>query len=182
MKKLILGLSGILILALPQVAGAQIPQSQAFKASFEYVAKFVCGRGGGGDTRSGVVEGHYNTILNVLAIRNTTAVSARATWVSEDLDEGCSLDRGEPSSFSERSDLDRDEAVGINCSDIKDLTDCSQGLFEGFVTIYSSGPLEVTDVITGQGTDDGDGPLSVMEVYQVKERTTDVRVTPSFIE
>jgi hypothetical protein len=57
----------LLVVALPQVAGAQEEEGQPFRATVQYPAKFLCGYAPGEDSRLGVVQGHYNTIVNILA-------------------------------------------------------------------------------------------------------------------
>jgi hypothetical protein len=175
MSKLILGFLGVMMLALPQAAGAQ-----SFGGDYKYVAKFLCGRHDDEEQGIGVVMGHYNTIINVTALKNRTAAVFRSTWLAENFNDDCEIiDRGVPSDYSSRVDLDRDEAVAITCNDIKfSLGERCQGFVEGLVTIYSSRPLAVSDVITGQGTDDGDYPLSVMQVLDVREVKTSEKITP----
>lgn len=166
MRKMIFQLFGLLLIALPQVAGAQ-----DFRAAIQYPAKFICGYTSGGDQRMGVVEGHYNTIVNILASRDRTTLAYRATVVRSSIE----VNEGEPSGFSQRFDLDRDEAIGILCSDIKRglLNLGGEGLIEGFVTIYSTKPLDVTDVLTGE-SEVGHS----MQVHPVSERRESVRVEP----
>jgi hypothetical protein len=170
----------LVLMALPQAAGAQ-----SFGGDYKYVAKFLCGRFSGSESGVSVIPGHYNTLINVLALKNRTAVAYRTTWLAEEFDDcdlGNLIERGVPSDYSGRYDLDRDEAVGIGCSPIKSsLGERCQGFVEGVVTIYSSRPLSVTDVITGQDTQDGDGPLSVMQVFDVREVKTSEKVTPAVV-
>jgi len=170
MRKAILGFLGLLAFALPQAASAQ---SQNFGANNRYSAKFLCGDASGGDSRLGVVEGHYNTIVNVTAIRNVTAFAYRATALRSDFE----IDDGEPSGFSRRFDFDADGGIGVLCRDIKDLLGVggNTGFIEGFVTIYASKPLNVTDVLTAEG---GDTDIRVMQVYQVIGRSASGTIRP----
>jgi hypothetical protein len=173
-----LALSGLLLVALPQVAGAQ---SQKFSADHQYNAKFACGRGGGEESRAGVVEGHYNTIINVQALSNKTAIAYRATAVSSDLE----LEEGVPSDVSGRFDRDRDAGLGIVCNDIKRLFDVNgqQGFIEGFVVIYATNPLVVSSVITGQDETDSDlFGLSTLQVIDVETRNSSGSVEPQVFD
>src|SRR5210317_1891741 len=99
MKQAILGLFTLIVFSLPQIAGAQ-----EFRSSHQYTAKFLCGEVYP-EAGLGVVWGHYNTIVNVLGTKDSTAVAYRITPLSTDLD----ADEGTPSDFSYRYDLDRDE-------------------------------------------------------------------------
>jgi len=172
MKQSILGFFGLLVLALPQAASAQ---NQNFWASDQYTAKFLCGFAPGGEARLGVVAGHYNTIINVLAVRNSTALAYRATALSSDFE----IETGVPSEFSRRFDFDRDGGIGILCRDIKNLLlgGGSEGFIEGIVTIYGSKPLIVTDVLTSE-----DDAISAMQVYEVERRSSSQRVRPPILE
>jgi hypothetical protein len=171
---------GLAALALPQVASAQ---SQSFGGDYKYVAKFLCGVFNSSETRVSVLPGRYNTIINVLSLKNKTAVAYRSTWMAsyyDDCGESDHIDQGVPGDYSQRFDLDRDEGFAIGCYDIKSsLGERCEGFVEGVVTIYSSRPLAVTDVITGQDASDGFGPLSVMEVFDVREVKTSEKITPS---
>lgn len=167
MKQLTLALFGLLALALPQVARAQ-----SFNGDHAYSAKFVCGYAPGGDTRLGLVEGHYNTIINIHAVEERTSFAFRATAMSTNLE----TETGIPSGFSIRFDVDRDGGIGIVCGYIKSMLGVQgqEGIVEGFVTIYSTRPLDVVDVISGE---DG-GPLSVLDVIQVPESGSKAKVDP----
>ncbi len=167
MKKFLLALAGMLILALPQVASAQ-----SFTAKTAYTAKFLCGFASGGDSRLGVVFGHYNTTINVLATKNNQPVAFRATATRTDLE----TSTGVVSVFSSRFNLDRDGALGIVCNQIKSLLGVSgaEGFVEGFVIIYSNDVLLVTDVLTGES----EAGLSAMQVFQVTERIVSLTVRP----
>lgn len=168
MKKLVMALVGLSLFLLPVAAGAQ-----NFTASFVYTAKFLCGFLNGSENRLGVVVGHYNTIINAAATKNRVAVAYRATAVKNDI----GITNGAPSDFSERFDLDRDHAFGILCADIKRglFDQGGEGFVEGFVMIYSSAPLNVSDVVTGQGFESG---VTAMQIYQVTERATSFAVRP----
>ena len=168
MRKVILGVFGVLVLALPQVAGAA-----QFKSTLRYAAKFVCGASSGHDSSAGVFRSHYNTIINIQAIRNKTVVAFRATALREDFEE-TSANLGIPSGFSERGDFDRDEGTGLDCYDIKRVLGVAnnRGFVEGFVNVYSTGPLNVVSVLTAE-EDDVDDPekLAVMQLLEASERS-----------
>jgi hypothetical protein len=89
------------------------------------------------------------------------------------------IDTEEPSGFSRRFDLDADEAIGILCADIKrGLFDAGgEGFMDGFVTIYSSKPLTVKVVVTGEN----EGGHS-MQIDDVGVRRGGIRVRPSLGE
>ena len=165
MRRIIFATIGLVIFALPQAAVA----APKFSASWRYAAKFVCGVGGGSESRDGVVEGHYNTVINVLAIKNQTKIAYRATALSTDLDVNSDV----PTGFSQLFERDIDGGFRIVCSDIKrELFDIGQeGFIEGFVAVYSTRPLNVVSVVTGEG-DFGEGDvLSVMQLLDASERT-----------
>ena len=159
MKNLLLGLSGLLALALPQVAGAQ-----NFTATNAYAAKFLCGVASGVESGLAVVLGHYNTTINVLPTKNKQALAYRASATRNDLD----VTNGGVSVFSARFDLDRDQALGVVCADIIGglFGTSAEGFIEGFVIVYSNGALLVTDVVTGEK----EAGLSTMQIYEVGER------------
>jgi hypothetical protein len=173
MKKIIVGLFGLLILALPQVASAQ-----NFTSVFQYSAKFVCGRVNS-EQGLGVVPGHYGTTINLRAVANKNALAYRAvaTRTNITLDP---LAEGTPTDFSIRFNFDRDGGLGIICSDIKNLfnVEQQQGFIEGFVLIYSNGQLDVTDVVTAEPCPDGCFGVSSIQIYQVAQRGASVVVKP----
>jgi hypothetical protein len=137
MRKSIFGLIALLVVVLPQFAGAQEEGGQEFRSSVQYPAKFLCGDAPGAESRLGVVFGHYNTVVNILASKNNTIIAYRATMVSTDLE----ISEGEPSQFSPRFELDQGEAVGVFCSDIKRglFNTGGEGFMDGFVTIWTAG-------------------------------------------
>jgi hypothetical protein len=172
-----LALFALLLAALPQAASAQ---NQNFQADHEYTVKFLCGDASGGDSRLGVVEGHYNTIINVQALRDHTSFAYRATALSSDLDN----ENGAPSIVSERFDRDQDGAVGIVCRDIKNLIGVSgqQGFIEGFVTVFTTRPLAVASVISGESEDDeGDEGVDVLQVLVAEVRNASGTVRPTVL-
>jgi hypothetical protein len=165
MRRVIFATIGLLIFALPQAAVA----APKFTANWRYAAKFVCGEGGGSESREGVVEGHYNTVINVLAIKNRAQIAYRATALSTNLDVNSDV----PTPFSQLYERDMDGGFRIVCADIKrELFDIGQeGFIEGFVAIYSTRPLNVVSVVTGQGDFDEGDVLSVMQLLDANERT-----------
>jgi hypothetical protein len=174
MSKAILGLFGLLAWLLPQAASAQ-----SFGAEYAYTAKFLCGFSPTGqESRVGVIGGHYNTIINVKAIKNKTLAAFRATPLAGTFE----MEIGAPSVFSTRFEGDTDEGGSIQCADIKQrlLGLEGRGFVEGFVTIYSNRPLEVTDVVTAEKCDDEEDCESIdsMQVYQVLENKVKFKVEP----
>ena len=180
MRKSILGLIALFVVVLPQFAGAQ-EGGQEFRSSVQYPAKFLCGYSSGGDSRLGVVQGHYNTIVNILASRNNTVLAIRATMVRSDLEIEDQI-----SQFSERIELDQDEAIGVLCSDIKRGLfevgggggEGAQGFMDGFVTIFSNKSLTVTAVVTGEN----EGGAPSIQIITVSERRGGYRVRPGLGE
>ena len=164
MRKVVLATFGLLVFALPQVAGAD-----SFGASFTYAAKFICGVSSGGDSRLGAIEGHYNTTNNLQGTRSGTKLAFRATPVISDLE----LSTGMPSSFSSRINFDTDHALGLTCRDIKSRIGAAnqEGYVEGFVNIYSTKRLNVVSLLTGAENNDGDF-LSVMQLLPASEATS----------
>ena len=165
MRRVIFATIGLLIFALPQVAVA----APNFTAGWRYAAKFVCGESDGGESELGAVEGHYNTVINVQAIKNRAKIAYRATALSTDLDVNSDV----PTPFSQLYERDTDGGFRIVCSDIKrGLFDIGQqGFIEGFVAIYSTRPLNVVSVVTGEGDFDEGDVLSVMQLLDASERT-----------
>jgi len=167
MKRVIIGLFALIVLGLPQLARAQ-----QFNAKFRYTAKFTCGEACGEECRLGVVGGHYNTAVNILAVRDRTDLAYRATALISDI--GASI--GVTSGFSTRLSINRDEGAGLVCRDIKNVLGGGGnfGFVEGFVNIYSNNPLDVVSVLTAEG----EGGVSTMEVVPAKGRPTSLRVAP----
>ena len=165
-----LALLALLALVVPQAAHAQ---TQKLNAKLQYAAKFLCGRGGGEDSGIGVVMGHYNTIINVQAVQNKTSLTFRATALSSDLD----VDEGVPSGFYPIGQFDADEGGAIPCGWIKSLLGVQgdSGFIEGFVSIYSNRPLNVSSVITGQDYY-GEGGVSVMQTLQVPANKSPMKI------
>jgi hypothetical protein len=117
-----------------------------------------------------VVEGHYNTVINVLAIKNRAeGIAYRETALSTNLDVSWDV----PTPFSQLFERDIDGGFRIVCSDIKrGLFDIGQeGFIEGFVAVYSTRPLNVVSVVTGQGDFDEGDVLSAMQLIDSSERT-----------
>jgi hypothetical protein len=181
MSKAILGVFGLLAFLLPQAASAQPSSSERFGVDHAYTAKFLCGFSPtGSESRIGVVGGHYNTVVNVKAIKNKTRVAYRATPLSSTFD----IDHGVPSIYSSRFDLDADEGFPIFCSDIKrrllDIDDT--GFIEGVVTIYSNHLLEVSDVLSGEKCPDGCESIEASVIYQVKEHDVKLKIEPTVFD
>jgi hypothetical protein len=175
MRKLFLGFLVAAAVVQPLAAGAQPSESQNFSASELYVAKFLCGYSSGGESRLGVVEGHYNTVINVQALKNRTRVAFRATAISSNFD----IEHGVPSDFSFAEQFDLGFGGRILCNDIKDVLDLDgRGFVEGFVSVYSNKPLVVETVLTGEG-DDG---VSVMQVLRALRWATSLAVRPEQVE
>jgi hypothetical protein len=175
MRKQLLGFLIAAALVLPLAAGAQPSENPNFSASELYVAKFLCGESPGGESRIGVVEGHYNTVINVQALKNRTRVAFRATAISSNFE----IEHGVPSDFSFSELLDLGFGARIVCNDIKNVLDLDgQGFVEGFVSVYSNKPLVVETVLTGEG----DNGVSVMQVLRALRWATSIAVRPPVLQ
>jgi len=158
MKKVVLATLGLCVLILPQIAAAK-----NLGANFRYTAKFICGFSSGGDSRLGIVRGHYNTTINIQAIKNKTLLAYRAAAAISDL----GLELGIPSGFTDPLSFDQDGAIGLVCRDIKNLVGGGEGYIEGFVNIYSNKPLNVVSLLSGEG----EGDVSVMQLLDASVRS-----------
>jgi hypothetical protein len=108
-------------------------------------------------------------------LKDRTRAAFLVTPISSDLE----VELGVPSQISSAVALDRDGAVGIFCNDIKNQADTGgQGFIEGFVTIYSSKPLVVESVLTGQG----EGDVSTLQVIRVPSRGAGGTIRPPIVQ
>jgi hypothetical protein len=112
-----------------------------------------------------VVAGHYNTIINLRAVKDRTQFAFRVTALSTNFE----IEPGVPSGFSYPYAFDTDGGIGIVCNQIKFLLGVQdiEGFVEGFVTIYADRPLDVADVLSGE-PETGAG-VSVLNVLSVPE-------------
>lgn len=133
-------------LALVGLIGAwQIPAVQAQTTLFAYSAKFVCGPPRGDLP---VVRGTYATTVNIHNPHfQEVNFRKKAVIALPQRDP-----RGPISEFV-REGLKADEALGVDCRDIRDLFGPAiplPPLIEGFVVIYSPVQLDVVAVYTAR--------------------------------
>jgi hypothetical protein len=130
---------------------------EAFVAAFEYAAKFVCGKPGADELAPGV----YFTAINVhnptdrdVELRKKIAVAGR---------------REEPGPVSEFFDarLGPDQALEIDCPDIREHARVGDDFLKGFVVLESDVELDVIAVYTAAG---GDGQVETIAVERVPPR------------
>jgi CARDB/BNR/Asp-box repeat len=112
-------------------------------APFQYAAKFVCGKPGGGELAPGV----YFTAINVhnptergVRFRKKVAVAGRR-------------ERPGPVSRFFDAKLGPDEALEIDCPDIRRHAGVHEEFLKGFVVIESETELDVVAVYTAAGED-----------------------------
>jgi hypothetical protein len=130
---------------------------EAFVAAFEYAAKFVCGKPGADELAPGV----YFTAISVhnptdhgVKLRKKIAIAGR---------------REESGPLSEFFDarLGPDQALEIDCPDIRERARVSDDFLKGFVVLESDVELDVIAVYTAAG---GDGQLEAIDVKCVPPR------------
>jgi hypothetical protein len=126
-------------------------------APFQYAAKFVCGKPGGGELAPGV----YFTAINVhnptnhaVRFRKKVAVAGRR-------------ERPGPVSKFFDAKLGPDEALEIDCPDIRSHAGVHEEFLKGFVVIESDVELDVVGVYTAAG---GDGEVETLEIERVPAR------------
>lgn len=165
---------GIVGLALAGLMGAwQIPAAQAQTTLFSYSAKFVCGPRGG-DLQ--VVRGSYATVVNIHNPHFQPVNFRKKAVIAFSQREP----RGPIAEFV-RESLKADEALGVDCRDIRALFDPAivlPPLIEGFVVIYSPVQLDVVVVYTARHRS-GVAPNDSNEVETMDvEEVTPKRITP----
>jgi hypothetical protein len=89
-------------------------------------------------------------------------------------------EEGVPSIVSRKFGLDRDFGFRIVWNDIKQLLDVSdqQGFVEGFVTVFTTNPLVVTGVVTGEGVET---EVSVLQVTDSERQNSKGTVKPELL-
>jgi hypothetical protein len=126
-------------------------------AAFQYAAKFVCGKASADE----LAPGAYFTAINVhnptehdVEFRKKIAVAGR---------------REEPGLVSEFFDarLGPDEALEIDCPDIRELARADSDLLKGFVVLESDVELDVVIVYTAAAVD---GQVETLHTDRVPPR------------
>jgi hypothetical protein len=126
-------------------------------AAFEYAAKFVCGKPDADELAPGV----YFTAINVhnptervVKLRKKVAIAGR---------------REEPGPVSEFFDarLGPDEALEIDCPDIREHARAGDEFLKGFVVLQSEVELDVVAVYTAAG---GEGQVETIDIERVPPR------------
>jgi hypothetical protein len=126
-------------------------------AAFQYAAKFVCGKPGADELAPGV----YFTAINVhnpterdVAFRKKVAIAGRGE---------------EPGRVSEFFDarLGPDEALEIDCPDIRRHAPEGEDFLKGFVVLESETELDVVAVYTAAG---GDGGVETLHTERIPPR------------
>jgi CARDB protein len=126
-------------------------------AAFQYAAKFVCGKPGADELAPGV----YFTAINVhnpteadVRLRKKIAIAGR---------------REEPGPVSDFFDarLGPDQALEIDCPDIREHAPVRDDFLKGFVVIESEVELDVVAVYTAAG---GSGQVETIHTERVEPR------------
>jgi hypothetical protein len=128
-------------------------------APFQYAVKFVCGKPDGGELAPGL----YFTAINVhnpnehaVLFRKKVAVAGRR-------------ERPGPVSKFFDAKLGPDEALEIDCPDIRSHAQVHQEFLKGFVVIESDSELDIVAVYTAAGED---GQVETIEIERVPARRT----------
>ena len=147
-----------LLMARAAAASGQEPQG------FEYVVKFVCGKGNG----RVVAKGTYFTAINVhnpneggLGFKKKFAIALPSEKA------------GRVTKFFEAK-LGPDEAFEVDCPDILKHTETTEGFLKGFAVIESERELDVVAVYTAAGST---GAVETMDVERVEPRRRDAGPT-----
>ena len=124
--------------------------TQPLRGTLEYAVKFICGRSGsdGCCSDAPVAPGHYYTAINVHnPFRETVVVRWKVAVALP------GAEAGPVSSFS-KAQLRYDEAMEIDCADIRCLAHRRDPFSKGFVIIQTDDvDLDVVAVYTAAGAD-----------------------------
>jgi hypothetical protein len=138
-------------------------QAQFRQVSFQYAAKVICGRSAG----EIVASGAYLTAVNV---HNPQDADVRFTAKI-----ALALPGLKPGRVSPKRDvaLGPDEALEIDCPDIRRLAQAKDPFLKGFLVLESTQELDVVAVYTAAGAD---GQVATLEIERVpaRRRTTTV--------
>ncbi len=146
-----------------QFAGSRNGKGHA-SSSLQYAAKFVCGRehsGGPERERGAVAEGDYHTAINVHN-PGASAASIHVKFASTPADGKA----GKISRFTEIK-LGPDQAVSINCAQIRELLGTRPDFIDGFTLIESNVELDVVAVYTAA---DKHGQVVTLDTERVPVR------------
>jgi hypothetical protein len=129
----------------------------ATMTAFQYAAKFVCGKPSADEVAPGV----YFTAINVhnpterdVVFRKKVAIAGRREQLG-------------PVSEYFDARLGRDQALEIDCQDIREHAPSREGFLKGFVVIESDIDLDVVGVYTAAGDD---GQVRALDVERVRPR------------
>lgn len=137
---------------------------------YEYAVKFICG-GSSGSCGDVVAKGHYYTAINV---HNPETHRVGFRWKVAVAKPG--LEAGPVSAFS-AARLGPDEALEIDCDDIRCLSHRRDDFLKGFVVIQVVNvELDVVVVYTGAGAT---GQLETLDVERVIPRKSTRVPTPT---
>jgi hypothetical protein len=127
-------------------------------ATFQYAAKFACGKPGADELAPGV----YFTAINVhnpteheVSLRKKIAVAGRRE------------ESGEKPKTLFDAQLRPDAALEIDCPDIRAHADVPEEFLKGFVVLESEVELDVVAVYTAAG---GDGQVETLHTERVPSR------------
>ena len=163
---------GVALVAI--AAGATFAAQEAAAQTLVYSAKFVCGTN---TSDQGVVIGLYETSVN---IHNPHFREVRFQKKAVIALPQRSQQRG-PISKRRLERLKSDEAVGVDCVDIRALfgTTAPTGFIEGFVVLYvpRSFPLDVVGVNTARERKGSSADTPIYDVSSISvERVTPINV------
>ena len=132
------------------------------QVTFQYAAKFVCGRSGG----EVVARGAYLTAVNVhnpedTAVRFTVKVALALPGLKPG-----------PVSPKRVAALGADEALEVDCPDIRRLAGTKARFLKGFLVLESGHELDVVAVYTAAGADDEIRTLHIERVPARRRTTT----------
>jgi hypothetical protein len=137
--------------------------------TFQYAVKFVCGRADG----EVLARGEYFTAVNAHNPTNK-GIEFRKKFA-------IALPRQQPGPVSEFAStrLGPDEALEIDCADIRERTGSPTDLLKGFVIIESDVELDVVAVYTAAGAD---REVETLHIERVSPRRREVLPCPESLD
>jgi hypothetical protein len=169
-KKLVMAIVAMVIISLAVVqiviAGnteadtQEIPSPMVSSVTYQYAAKFICGKQQNAAGISGpVVPGIYMTAINIHnpQIANVTLKKKVVLALSEDV-----IPRPPSQKLSYR--IQPDYAFEIDCQDIAKIGGISLPFFKGFVVIESPKQLDVVGVYTSANLQTNNTDLEVVPI------------------
>ena len=138
-------------------------------ATFQYAVKFVCGRADG----EVLARGEYLTAVNVHNPTNKDIEFRKKFAIA--------LPRQQPGPVTEFAStrLGPDEALEIDCPDIRERTGDAADLLKGFVIIESDVELDVVAVYTAAGAD---RQVETLHIERVSPRRREVLPCPDSLD